>query len=94
MAIQPSNGKTVLVTGIGGYIAGVLGLLLLQKGYTVRGTTRHAASLERLLKGAYAPYADRVKIYEVPNMTVDGAFDEAAKGISPPHLYMQITANK
>lgn len=83
MSIPASNGKTVLITGIGGYIAGVLGHLVLTKGYHVRGTTRKAASLEPLLKGAYAPYADRVKIYEVPNMTVDGAFDEAAKGMFP-----------
>ncbi|TVY42132.1 AP-2 complex subunit sigma [Lachnellula occidentalis] len=81
MAIPASNGKTVLVTGIGGYIAGVLGHLLLTKGYSLRGTTRKAASLQPLLKGAYGPYADRVKIFEVPNMTVDGAFDEATKGV-------------
>ncbi|TVY35157.1 putative NADPH-dependent methylglyoxal reductase [Lachnellula subtilissima] len=81
MAIPEKNGKTVLITGIGGYIAGVLGHLLLTKGYSLRGTTRKATSVEPLLKGAYGPYADRVKIFEVPNMTVDGAFDEAAKGV-------------
>ncbi|TVY75622.1 putative NADPH-dependent methylglyoxal reductase GRP2, partial [Lachnellula suecica] len=81
MALPASNGKTVLITGIGGYIAGVLGHLLLTKGYNLRGTTRRAASLEPLLKGAYAPYADRIQIYEVPDMAVDGAFDEAAKGV-------------
>ncbi|TVY13915.1 putative NADPH-dependent methylglyoxal reductase GRP2 [Lachnellula arida] len=81
MATPTSNGKTVLVTGLGGYIAGVLGHLLLTKGYSLRGTTRKAASIEPLLKGAYGPYAERVKIFEVPDMTVDGAFDEAAKGV-------------
>jgi nucleoside-diphosphate-sugar epimerase len=91
MAIPASNGKTVLVTGIGGYIAGVLGHLLLTKGYSLRGTTRKAASIEPLLKGAYGPYADRVKIYEVPNMTVDGAFDEAAKGRFSPIYIFRIT---
>lgn len=83
MAVTKSNGKTVLVTGINGYIASVIGQLLLSKGYTVRGTTRRAASVEPLLKGAYAEYRDRVRIYEVPNMSVDGAFDEAAKGQFP-----------
>lgn len=81
MAIAPSNGKTVLITGINGYIASVLGLALLERGYSLRGTSRRSASSEPLLKGPYAPYGDRVKIYEVPNMTVDGAFDEASKGV-------------
>lgn len=82
MAIPPRNGKTVLITGINGYIASVLGLALLEKGYSLRGTSRRTASTEPLLKGPYAPYADRIKIYEVPDMTVDGAFDEAVKGSS------------
>jgi nucleoside-diphosphate-sugar epimerase len=81
MAIPPSNGKTVLITGINGYIASVLGLALLERGYTLRGTSRRIASSERLLKGPYAPYVDRVKIYEVSDMTIDGAFDEASKGL-------------
>lgn len=81
MPIAKSNGKTVLVTGINGYIASVLGLHLLSKGYSLRGTSRRAASAESLLKGPYAAYSDRVKIYEVPDMTIDGAFDEAAKGL-------------
>jgi nucleoside-diphosphate-sugar epimerase len=82
MAIPSSNGKTVLITGLNGYIASVLGLALLEKGYSLRGTSRRSASTEPLLKGPYAPYADRIKIYEVPDMTVDGAFDEAVKGSS------------
>ena len=80
MALPASNGKTVLVTGINGYIASVLGLLLLTKGYSIRGTTRRSASSEPLLKGPYAPYRDRVQIFEIADMTADGAFDEAAKG--------------
>lgn len=81
MAFPPSNGKTVLITGINGYIASVLGLHLLLKGYSIRGTSRRASSTDALLKGPYAPYSERVKIYSVPDMTIDGAFDEAAKGI-------------
>lgn len=80
MAIPESNGKTVLITGINGYIASVLGLHLLQKGYSVRGTARRASSADPLLTGPYAPYGSRVDMYEVPDMTVDGAFDEATKG--------------
>lgn len=82
MAIPESNGKTVLITGINGYIASVLGVHLLSKGYSLRGTSRRAASTEPLLKGPYAPYSERVQMYDVPDMTVDGAFDEAVKGMS------------
>ena len=82
MAIAPSNGKTVLITGINGYIASVLGMALLKKGYSLRGTSRKTASTEPLLKGPYASYADRIQIFEVPDMTIDGAFDEATKGLS------------
>jgi hypothetical protein len=84
MAIPASNGKTVLITGINGYIASVLGLRLLEKGYSLRGTSRRTASVEPLLKGPYAAYQDRVKVYEVSDMTVAGAFDEAAKGTTSP----------
>ena len=80
MSVSASNGKTVLITGVNGYIASALGNLLLTKGYSLRGTTRRLASTEALLKGPWAPYEERIKIYEVPDMTVSGAFDEAAKG--------------
>lgn len=86
MTVPASNGKTVLITGINGYIASVLGAHLLAKGYSLRGTSRKAASAEPLLKGPYAPYADRIRLYEVPDMTVAGAFDEAVKGAKNPKV--------
>lgn len=78
--LPPSNGKTFLVTGINGYIASTLGHLILSKGYSLRGTTRRLASVKPLLDGAYADYSSRVRIFEVPDMTAAGAFDEAVKG--------------
>ncbi|PQE31400.1 hypothetical protein CJF32_00001967 [Rutstroemia sp. NJR-2017a WRK4] len=80
MAIPESNGKTLLITGINGYIASVLADHLLKKGYSIRGTTRRIASTEPLLRGPWAPYQERIKIYEVPDMTINGAFDESSKG--------------
>lgn len=80
MAIPEKNGKTVLITGLNGYIASVLGELLLSKGYSLRGTVRRPASVELLLQGPYAPYRERVQIIQVPDMTVSGAFDEAVIG--------------
>jgi GDP-D-mannose dehydratase len=80
MTIPASNGKTVLITGINGYIASVLGQLLLSEGYSIRGTTRSSASSNPLVNGPYQPYKERVQIYEIPDMIASGAFDEAAKG--------------
>lgn len=68
MPLPPSNGKTVLITGINGYIASVLGALVISKGYYLRGTSRRLASTEALLTGPYAQYKERVKMFEVPDM--------------------------
>jgi cinnamoyl-CoA reductase len=40
-AAQSGNGQTVCVTGAAGYIASWLVKLLLEKGYTVKGTVRN-----------------------------------------------------
>lgn len=81
MSLPPSNGKTLLVTGINGYIASSLGELILSKGYNLRGTSRSLASTHPLLAGAFAPYASRVEILEVSDMTILGAFDKAVQGV-------------
>jgi nucleoside-diphosphate-sugar epimerase len=81
MSLPPSNGKTLLVTGINGYIASSLGELVLSKGYNLRGTSRSLASTEPLIGGDYARFASRVEIIEVPDMTAPGAFDEAVQGV-------------
>lgn len=81
--LPPSNGKTVLITGLNGYIASHIGQQLLSKGYTLHGTTRRPESLTALLTGPYATYhaAQRIKVFPVPDMTVPGAFDAAAAGV-------------
>ena len=83
-SLPPSNDKLVLISGINGYIASSIGMQLLEKGYSIRGTARSAKSTQALVEGPYAQYAhaspSRVQILEVPDMTVDGAFDEAVKG--------------
>lgn len=81
MALPESKNQTLLITGINGYIASVLGHLLLTKGYNIRGTARKAESTKPLIDGVYQDFKERVEIFEVPDMTVPGAFDEAVKGI-------------
>lgn len=77
-----SNNKTVLVTGINGYIASITGLYLLQKGYRLRGTSRSKSSSEPLLSGPYKEFASFVELIEIKDITTPGAFDKAVEGKS------------
>ena len=80
MTIAPGNDQIVLVSGINGYIASRIGFDLLEKGYTLRGTSRSQQSADALLNGAYKEYTERVQMVAVPDMTKPGAFDEAVEG--------------
>lgn len=79
--LAKDTGYVVLVTGINGYIASHIGLQLLCKGYHVRGTSRSSATKTRLLAGAFQGYEDRFEHFEVKDITTDGAFDEAVRGV-------------
>lgn len=87
MSLPTCNGKTVLITGINGYIASRIGHDLLKRGYKIRGTSRSKPSTEALLNGAYNEFASRVQMVAVPDMTVPGAFDEAVKGMHHPETH-------
>lgn len=80
MSLSRSNGKTVLVSGINGYIASNIGLDLLRLGYHVRGTARSASSKDDLLEGAFKGYENHYEHVVVANITEEGAFDEAVRG--------------
>ena len=79
--LAPWNGKTALITGINGYIASALGLLLLQRGYGVRGTVRDAKKAHRLLDGPFASYGERFKLVVVSDMSDIKALDDAVIGV-------------
>lgn len=81
MSIPANNGKVVLITGINGYIGSKIGLDALSRGYSIRGTSRSTVSTHALLAGPFGPYADRVEIFEVPDITAPKAFDTAVKGL-------------
>lgn len=91
MSIPASNGKVVLITGINGYIGSKIGLDALSQGYSIRGTSRSVASSHALLAGPFAPYTDRIEIFEVPDITVPKAFDAAVKGSGAFTLLNYIT---
>ncbi len=81
MSLPLCNGKTVLISGINGYIASNIGLELLRKGYTVRGTSRSATAKDGLLAVAFEGYESRYEHNVVVDITEKGAFEEAVKGI-------------
>ncbi|KAJ9652803.1 hypothetical protein H2198_007985, partial [Neophaeococcomyces mojaviensis] len=83
---EPANSSNIiLLTGINGYIASHIALLLLQKGYTVRGTSRSSTTPERILsQPAFQAYASvsplPLQHVVVTDITAPGAFDDAVKG--------------
>ncbi|KII83927.1 hypothetical protein PLICRDRAFT_118805 [Plicaturopsis crispa FD-325 SS-3] len=82
MTVIP-KGSTVLVTGFTGYIGAHVTDQLLGAGYTVRGTTRSAAKATYLKDKFTREYgAGRLDVVEIPDISADGAFNEAIKGVS------------
>ncbi|KAF5391121.1 hypothetical protein D9757_003042 [Collybiopsis confluens] len=63
-----------------GYIAAWIVRLLLEKGYIVRATARTEEKCERL-KQIFPEYQDTFETVVVEDITKEGAFDEALKGI-------------
>lgn len=87
-----TSGK-VLVTGANGYIAMWVVDSLLRQGFTVRATVRSADKGTHLKQRYASEYGDKLEVVVVEDITKEGAFDEAVKGVdaiehtaSPFHL--------
>ncbi|KAI0367230.1 NAD-P-binding protein [Pilatotrama ljubarskyi] len=74
-----TSGK-VLVTGANGYIAVWVVKSLLDQGFSVRGTVR-SESKAKHLRETFKSYGDKLEVVIVEDITKDGAFDEAVKGV-------------
>ncbi|KAF7296278.1 hypothetical protein HMN09_01097100 [Mycena chlorophos] len=74
-----SSGK-VLVSGANGFIAVWVVRSLLESGFSVRGTVRSEEKGTHL-KTLFASYGDKFEVVVVPDITAQGAFDEAVKGV-------------
>ncbi|THU84023.1 D-lactaldehyde dehydrogenase [Dendrothele bispora CBS 962.96] len=79
MPTVPVGGK-VLVSGANGYIAAWLVRTLLQQGYIVRGTVR-SEEKAGFLRNLFKDYGEKFEVFIVSDITADGAFDEAVKGM-------------
>lgn len=76
------NNKTILITGVNGYIASNLAYYFLTSGYFIRGAVRSSTKKAFVLNSsAFKPFASRIQIFIVPHITVEDAFKEAVKGI-------------
>ncbi|KAF4544811.1 Aldehyde reductase [Lasiodiplodia theobromae] len=78
-----SPGATVLVTGVNGFVGSHVADQLLDYGYRVRGSVRDvqkAAWLAELFEQKYG--SGRFELFPVKDMVLEGAFDEAVKGVS------------
>lgn len=75
------QGSLVLVTGTNGYIASHITDQLLGAGYHVRGTVRDASKVEWTTKFFAERYgAGKYSAVVVPDMALEGAFDDAVRG--------------
>ncbi|KAI4859912.1 aldehyde reductase [Hypoxylon rubiginosum] len=78
-----SPGSLVVVTGANGFIATHILDQLLQRGYRVRGTVRSVSKnqwVKDYFEKHYGP--GKIELVEVPDMTVDGVYDDIVKGAS------------
>lgn len=76
-----AQGSTVLVTGVNGYIGSHVADQLLLAGYKVRGTARDASKVKWVQDVFDKKYgAGKFEGIIVPNMTAEGAYDDAVKG--------------
>ena len=78
--VAVSSPAKVLVTGANGYLAVWVVQKYLDAGYSVRGTVR-SLSRSAFLKEQFAGYGERFELVLVEDITKDGAFDEAVKGV-------------
>ncbi|KZT02568.1 NAD-P-binding protein [Laetiporus sulphureus 93-53] len=74
-----TSGK-VLVTGANGFIAMWVVRTLLHAGYSVRGTVRSEGKAKHP-RQVFASYGNKLEIVIVEDITKEGAFDEAVKGV-------------
>ena len=78
VAISPP--AKVLATGANGFLAVYVVKKYLEAGYSVRGTVR-SLSKSAFLTDKFSNYGDRFGLVVVEDITKEGAFDEAVRGV-------------
>lgn len=78
-AVDP--GSKILVSGANGFIAVWIVRVLLERGYSVRGTVR-SESKAGYLRKMFSSYGDKHEVVVVEDIGKEGAFDDAVNGVS------------
>jgi GDP-D-mannose dehydratase len=81
IAIQP--GATIFVTGVNGLIGSYIVDVLLKKGYYVRGAVRDVEKNSWLLTHFNDKQDAKLDLVCVPDMTIEGCYDDVVKGTKP-----------
>jgi nucleoside-diphosphate-sugar epimerase len=81
VVIKP--GATVFVTGVNGLIGSHIADQLLKRGYNVRGAVRNSEKHKYLIEYFEDKYKEaKFELVEVPDMTVEGCYDNLVDGAS------------
>jgi nucleoside-diphosphate-sugar epimerase len=76
-------GAIVFVTGVNGLIGSHIADQLLKRGYNVRGAVRDTGKHEYLIEYFHDKYhAAEFELVDVPDMTVEGCYDNVVNGMS------------
>jgi nucleoside-diphosphate-sugar epimerase len=76
------SGKYILLTGATGHVGFASLVNALSNGYKVRAAVRRDASIAQIKSPtSIQPYLSQLEFVIVPDITVDGAYDEAVKGV-------------
>ena len=76
------SGKFILLTGATGHVGFASLVVALSNGYRVRAAIRRESSIPQIkTPKSIQPYLPQLEFIIVPDITVDGAYDEAVKGV-------------
>lgn len=75
------KGSSVLITGVNSFVGSHIVDQFLRNGYKVRGTVRNPSKVAWAVETFSNLYGkDNFELVAVPDIAVDGAFDEVVKG--------------
>jgi hypothetical protein len=77
---RPSGAQTFVVSGANGFVAQWTIKFLLDDGHTVHGTVRDKDGEKYQFLKELEGAKERLKLFSVPDLAADGAFDEALEG--------------
>jgi nucleoside-diphosphate-sugar epimerase len=92
VVVQP--GATIFVTGINGLIGSHIADQLLRRGYNVRGAVRDVDKNKWLAEYFAEQYKQaKFGLVAVPDMTVEGCYDNIVNGMSSLPVMMHLVSN-